>query len=188
MSVRTPPTIACAPPPPYLVNEMNTQPKPSESSAAYLVRMSLEAGNEAAAHTCPLCGCARSAPHRRLVNGEIVEGCVSAWHEGWVHGDDAEWHNKPRSVALRAMAAWDMASLGETPAIKLTPAVRRTVEDEAQKLAGMPTHGQPGWRPVVVLAREGRRRPVALARYSDKALGDLETIQGFDTAQIVAVR
>lgn len=52
---------------------------------------------------CTTCGQRPEAPYRRSVGGVVVEGCVSAAHDGHADG----WHNRPQAVAIRAIPhAW----------------------------------------------------------------------------------
>lgn len=53
---------------------------------------------------CPSCGRAADAPARRVVKGEIVEGCVAAFHHGHLPAgsDTAAWHNRPAGRQVRA--------------------------------------------------------------------------------------
>lgn len=56
----------------------------------------------------------------------------------------------------------------------------------------MPPHRTEGWRPVVVVAWKGRKRPFVCARYDYRPVGtQLPTdygavFRGYDKAQIVA--
>jgi len=69
----------------------------------------------------------------------------------------------------------------------MNAATARLVAAATARLAGMPTHSvDPARRPVVVVARQGRRRPVVLERCESAPLGASLTIEGFDTAAIVA--
>ncbi|WP_266214530.1 DUF3560 domain-containing protein [Paraliomyxa miuraensis] len=71
--------------------------------------------------------------------------------------------------------------------IDLSPALARRVRAEQAKLHTLPKHGDPSFRPVVVVAWEGRRRPDVFSRYHTEPLGALVTIDGhYDRAQIVA--
>lgn len=71
-----------------------------ESVSERTVKIRLLAGGNP--HTCPVCGCARSAPARRYVDGKIAEGCVDASHTGWLRGVDLDWHNRPAAIGIRA--------------------------------------------------------------------------------------
>jgi len=51
--------------------------------------------------TCKTCGRPLAAPYRRIVNGKIVEGCVTADHDGHLYGAAAEWHNRPVAKQIR---------------------------------------------------------------------------------------
>lgn len=56
-----------------------------------------------AADTCTTCGHPAAAPHRRLQNGYIIEGCVDAAHSrGYLQGASLAWHMAPSAHALRA--------------------------------------------------------------------------------------
>lgn len=54
--------------------------------------------------TCPTCGQAANQPYRRRNprTHEIVEGCVSAYHDGAVlMPTDQAWHSRKEAVAIR---------------------------------------------------------------------------------------
>lgn len=59
-----------------------------------------EAGNPL--DVCPTCSRAADSPARRLVDSEIVEGCVDAFHHGHLTGAGLAWHNRPYAQQLRA--------------------------------------------------------------------------------------
>ncbi len=74
-----------------------------EPASATIMRLRHAAGVNP--HTCPTCGHARSAPRRRVRDGDIVEGCVDASHTGWVRGPDLAWHDRAPARAIRAREA-----------------------------------------------------------------------------------
>lgn len=53
---------------------------------------------------CPTCGQHPDRPHRRIVNGKIVEGCVDHSHAGRLvtPSASADWHNRPDARTIRA--------------------------------------------------------------------------------------
>lgn len=51
---------------------------------------------------CPTCRRPAHSPARRVVAGEVVEGCVDAFHHGHLAGDDLAWHDRPYAQQLRA--------------------------------------------------------------------------------------
>ncbi len=83
---------------------------------------------------------------------------------------------------------------GESLPVLLTPALARRVAEESEKLSAMPEHGGQDWRPVVVVAWSGRKRPVVCTHYDRRPIGtilatDPETaFGGYDMAQIVAAK
>ena len=66
---------------------------------------------------CPTCGRPAAAPARRLVDGEIVEGCVDAHHTGALPAGSATaaWHDQPFAQRLRARA---LASMPEPASVE----------------------------------------------------------------------
>jgi hypothetical protein len=58
---------------------------------------------ELASQGCPTCGKPAAAPYRRVVAGEIVEGCVDAHHSlGRLTGKSAAWHARTEAIAVRS--------------------------------------------------------------------------------------
>jgi hypothetical protein len=53
---------------------------------------------------CSTCGGAAEAPYRRIVAGEVAEGCVSGAHNG--HGD--AWYNRPEAATIRKAETWGL--------------------------------------------------------------------------------
>ncbi|MCX4244198.1 DUF3560 domain-containing protein [Paraliomyxa miuraensis] len=104
---------------------------------------------------------------------------------------------KGRSVTEAAGLTTNAPAANDRPAsakpavtiapIKLSPDLARRVRAEQAKLHTLPTHQDPSYRPVVVVAWKGRRRPDVFSRYHTEPLGALVTIDGhYDRAQIVA--
>ena len=50
---------------------------------------------------CATCGYHPSSPYRRLVDGTIVEGCISRAHDGKLYGESLAWHMRPAAVNFR---------------------------------------------------------------------------------------
>lgn len=59
--------------------------------------------------TCAVCSNLPHAPYRRSVDGEIVEGCISAFHTGHIKAGtpDEAWHNRDTAKAWRAKSKFD---------------------------------------------------------------------------------
>ncbi|MCX4239220.1 hypothetical protein [Paraliomyxa miuraensis] len=100
-------------------------------------------------------------------------------------------HAAARGLTTNAPAANDRPTppkpLVTIAPIKLSPDLARRVRAEQAKLHTMPKHQDPSFRPVVVVAWKGRRRPDVFSRYHTEPLGALVTIDGnYDCAQIVA--
>lgn len=52
---------------------------------------------------CNTCCRPADAPfRRRYADGTIEHGCIDAAHDGHLTGDDAAWHDRPVSIAMRA--------------------------------------------------------------------------------------
>ncbi len=58
-----------------------------------------------ASGNCRTCGRPKAAPYRRVLDGEVTEGCIAADHDA--HPD--AWHLRPRAVAHRADTAAHLA-------------------------------------------------------------------------------
>lgn len=60
-------------------------------------------------NTCAICGKLPHQPIRRLVDGKIVEGCISAFHSGHLAPGSADeaWHNRESAKAFRAKSKFD---------------------------------------------------------------------------------
>ncbi|MCX4239483.1 hypothetical protein [Paraliomyxa miuraensis] len=100
-------------------------------------------------------------------------------------------HTAARGLTTNAPAANDRPTPPKPPVtitpIKLSPDLARRVRAERAKLHTMPKHQDPSFRPVVVVAWKGRRRPDVFSRYHTEPLGALVTVDGhYDRAQIVA--
>ena len=50
---------------------------------------------------CSTCARPKAEPHRRIVGGQTVEGCVDAFH-----GEPDAWAARPEARALRASQSW----------------------------------------------------------------------------------
>lgn len=61
---------------------------------------------------CKICGKPAGKPFRRIIQGDIVEGCISAFHTGHLEpgGADDVWHNRTASKSWRAASKWDFDS------------------------------------------------------------------------------
>ena len=64
---------------------------------------------------CNLCQGDPDKPYRRLRDGKIVEGCISATHTGHIHGASLKWHNRPAAKQLRKEARERMKAMTAVP-------------------------------------------------------------------------
>lgn len=51
--------------------------------------------------TCNTCVRDVRDPYRRIINGKIIEGCISSSHDGLLTGESLRWHMRPLAVAFR---------------------------------------------------------------------------------------
>jgi hypothetical protein len=68
----------------------------------------------------------------------------------------------------------------------MSDSLQKRVKASRKKLATMPPSGDPKRRPVVVVARDGRRRPFVAERYEILPVGSKIQLDGYDDATIVA--
>lgn len=60
--------------------------------------------------TCAHCCCPAGKPFRRVFNGKIIEGCISAFHTGHIHPSNEAslaWHNRESAQAWRRKSKFD---------------------------------------------------------------------------------
>lgn len=50
---------------------------------------------------CPTCCRDAHSPHRVISDGQVVEGCVDAAHDGKLYGESLAWHARPKAVQIR---------------------------------------------------------------------------------------
>ncbi len=58
--------------------------------------------------TCPTCGRREAHPFRRVLGGEVIEGCIDGFHsDAMLHLDspEAAWHWRPVAIQFRAAPA-----------------------------------------------------------------------------------
>jgi len=87
------------------------------SAAILEIQAQAEASLRARGFTCPVadtcttCGHPAAAPHRRLQNGVIVEGCIDAVHSrGYLQGVSLAWHMSPAAHSIRAQTLANLKS------------------------------------------------------------------------------
>jgi hypothetical protein len=71
-------------------------------TSAKILAIRAAAGNPCT--VCPTCGRGQAAPHRRILEGRIYEGCVDACHTGHLIGGSLEWHQQGASIRRAALA------------------------------------------------------------------------------------
>lgn len=61
---------------------------------------------------CPTCVRPAHDPYRRIVEGQIAEGCIDAHHHGRTcAGGSTDWHMRPSAAAHRAKEGRELEAL-----------------------------------------------------------------------------
>ena len=72
------------------------------SVSEQILKIRKSAGN--LCYQCPICGRDADNPYRRILDGEIVEGCVDATHTPYLqrlNTNSKNWHNRPEAKKIR---------------------------------------------------------------------------------------
>ena len=80
---------------------MKRTPAPQQSAtSARINAIRAAAGNPMT--RCPTCARPAHDPYRRIVDGQISEGCIDAFHHGRTcAGASTEWHMRPSAAQHR---------------------------------------------------------------------------------------